>query len=212
MAPPGGLFGLQQRGDDNSEPPDKSSPHATCKDSQSGKHTDQYHPLQGYGYPPSQQPFPGALQFYHQSAFNMTLRSQSTSGASQQYPSYRLPWRGYDLHQGGYGGSQMFPPPQFPGQGPSSPGASRVPPGPPGNHPLNQPISSSSTPPPQHPSGTPGRHPIGLPTKQFQPPADPRKTDDAGIADVPPLPEMSYNEYDGAEESNNLSDLGGAEG
>ena len=65
----------------------------------------------------------------------------------------------------------MFPPPQFPGQGLSSPGAPRVPPGPPGNHPLNQPTSCSSTRPPQPPSGAPERHPIHLPTKSFQPPA-----------------------------------------
>jgi hypothetical protein len=106
----------------------------------------------------------------------------------------------------------MFPPPQFPGQGPSSPGAPRVPPGPPGNHPVNLPTSSSSTPPPQPPSGAPGRHPISLPTKRFQPPAEPRKTDVAGIADLPPLPELSYDEYDAAEESDDSSDLGGAEG
>jgi len=52
MAPPGGLFGLQPRGDNNSESLDRSSPHATRKDSQFGKHTNQYHPPQGYGYPP----------------------------------------------------------------------------------------------------------------------------------------------------------------
>jgi len=42
MAPPVGLFGLQQRGYDNSESPDKSSRHATGKDSQFGKNTNQY--------------------------------------------------------------------------------------------------------------------------------------------------------------------------
>ena len=34
--------------------------------------------------------------------------------------SYGPTWPGYDLHQGGYGGSQMFPPPQLPSQEPSS--------------------------------------------------------------------------------------------
>jgi len=211
MAPPGGQFGSQQRGDDNSESPDKSTPHATRKDSQFGNHTNQY-PPQGYGYPPSQQTFPGAPQFYHRSPFNMTHSSQPTSSASQQYPSSGPPWQGYDLHQGGYGGSQMFPPLRFPGHGPSSPGAPRVPPGPPGNYPLNQPTSSSLTPPPQPPSGAPGRYPTSLPMNRFQPPAEPRKTDVAGITELPRLPEMSYNEYDAANQSNDSSDLGGAEG
>jgi len=212
MAPPGGLFGLEQCGDDISESPDKSSQHATHKDSQCGKHTNQYHPPQGYGYTPLQQPFLGAPQFYHQSPFNMTHSLPPTHSASQQYPSYGPPWQGYYLHQGGYGRSQIFPPPQFPEQGPSSPGAPRVPPGPLGNHPLNQPTSSSSTPPPQPPSSAPGRHPISLPTKRFQPPAEPRKTDVAGIADLPLLPEMSCDEYDAANESDDSSDWGSAEG
>ena len=143
----------------------------------------------------------------------MTHSSQPTSSASEGYPpSYRPPWQGYDLHQAGYGGSQMFPLSQVPGQGPSFPGSLRVPPGPPGNHPVNQPTSSSSTPPPQPPSGAPGRHPISLLTKRFQPPAELRKTDVAGIADLPPLLEMSYDEYDAADESDDSSDLGGAEG
>jgi len=211
IAPPGVLFCSQQHDDDNSESPDKSSRHAIRKDSQFGNHTNQY-PPQGYVYPPSQRPFPGALQFYHQSPFNMTHSSRPTSSASQQYPSYGPPWQGYDLHQGGYGGSQMFPPPQFPGKGLSSPRAPRVPPGPPGNYPLNQQTSSSSTPPPHPPSGAPGRHPISLPTKRFLPPAEPRKTDVAGIADLPPLREMFHNEYDSGDESDDSSDLGGAEG
>jgi len=199
MAPPGGLFASEQRCDDNSESPDESSRHATRIDSQFGILTNQYHPPHGYCYPPAQQPFPGTPQLYHQSPFNMTHSSQPTSGTSQGYPGYGPPWQGYDLHQGGYARCQMFPSPQFPGQGPSSPGAPRVTSGPPGNHPINLPTSSSSTPPPQPPSGAPGRHPISLPTTRFQPPAEPPKTDDAGIADLPPLPELSYDEYDAAE-------------
>jgi len=114
MAPPGGLFGSQQCGDDNSESPDQSSRHANRKDSQFGIHTNQYHPPQWYSYPPSQQPFAGAPQFYHQSPFNMTHSSQPTSSTSQGYPGYGPPWQGYDLHQGGYDGSQMFPPSAVP--------------------------------------------------------------------------------------------------
>jgi len=114
MAQPGGLFGLQQCGDDNSESPDESSRHAIRKDSQFGIYNNQCHPPQGYGYPSSQQPFPGTPQFYHQSPFNMTHSSQPTSSTSQGYASYGPPWQGYDLHQGGFGGSQMFPPSAVP--------------------------------------------------------------------------------------------------
>jgi len=188
MAPHGGLFGAQQRGDDNSESPDECSHHVTRKDSQFGIHTNQYHLLQGYGYPPSQQPFPGALQFYHQSPFNMTRSSQPTSSTSQGYPGYGPPWQGYDLHQGGYRRSRMVPPPQFTGRGPSSPGAPSVPPGPPGNHPVNPPTSSSSTPPPPPRFGAPGRHSISLETKRFEPPAEPRTTAIICIADMSLLP------------------------
>jgi len=212
IAPPCGLFGLQQRGDGNSELPDKSSRHAIRKDSQFGKDTNQYHPPQGYGYPPSQQPFPGAPQFHHQSPFNMTHSLQPTSSASQGYPSYRPPWQRYDLHQGGYGGPQMFPPPLFPAHGPASPGAPRVPPAPPENHPLNQPTSASFTPSPQPPAGMARRHRKSLPTKRFQPPAEPWKIDVVGIADLSPLPEMSYDKYEAADKSYDSSDSGGAEG
>jgi hypothetical protein len=38
------------------------------------------------------------------------------------------------------------------------------------------------------------------------------KRDVAGIADLPPLPELSYDDYDAAEESDHLSDLCGADG
>jgi len=106
----------------------------------------------------------------------------------------------------------MFPHPQFTEQWQSSQGAQSVPPGPSGNHPVNQPTSSSSTPPPQPSSGAPGRHPISILMKRFQPAAEPRTTYVTGIAKLPPLAEMSEDKYDAAEESDNLSDLGGAEG
>jgi hypothetical protein len=95
----------------------------------------------------------------------MTHSSQPTTSASQGYPGYGPPWQGYDLHQGAYGGSQMFPPPQIPGQGSSSAGAPRLLPGPPENHPLNPPTSSSSNPPPEPPSGAPSSPPTSLPMK-----------------------------------------------
>jgi hypothetical protein len=139
MALPGGLFGMQQRREDNSESSENSSQTATGKDSQFGKQTNQYQPPHGYGYLPSQQPFPGPPLFYQHSPLNMTHSSQPTTSASEGYPGYGPPWQGYDLHQGGYGGSQMFPPPQIPGQGSSSAGAQRLPPGPPETHPVNPP-------------------------------------------------------------------------
>ena len=103
------------------------------------------------------------------------------------------------------------PPPQLLGQGLSIPGAPRVPPGPRGNHPVNHPTSSSSTPPPQPPSGAPRRHPICLQMTIFQLPAELRKTSVAGIMDLPPLLEMSNDEYDAADESDNSLDMGSAE-
>jgi hypothetical protein len=44
------------------------------------------------------------------------------------------------------------------------------------------------------------------------PTAEQRKTDVARIADLPPLPEISYDEYDADDECDHSSDLGGAEG
>jgi len=106
----------------------------------------------------------------------------------------------------------MFPPPQFPGPVLSSPGAPRVPPGPLGNRPVNQPTFYSLTPPPQPPSSAPGRNPTSLLTKRFQPSAEAWKTDVMGIGNFPPMPEMSYDIYDAADESEDSSDLGGVEG
>ena len=61
-------------------------------------------------------------------------------------------------------------------------------------------------------SGGRGRPPISLQTKTFLLPAEPRKTDVTRIADLPPSPEVSYDEYDADDESEDSSDLGGAEG
>ena len=105
----------------------------------------------------------------------------------------------------------MFPSQQFTGQEPSSPGAPRVPPAPPQNNLVIQPTSSTSTPYENLPT-TPGPPRMGLPTKQFQPAAEPRRTDVAGIAELPPLPEITYDEFDADYESSDSSDLGCAEG
>jgi hypothetical protein len=190
MAPPGGLFGSQQRPDDNVGASDNHAGNTPNKDTQFGQPTNQFPPPPGYSYPPSQPPFPGAPQFYHHAPFNMTPSSQPSSGATQGYASYGPPWQGYDFPQGGYGGPQMFPPQQFPGQGPSSPGAPRVPPALPGRIAVIRPTSPASTPYGQLP-GAPGRPPISIPTTRFQPAAEPGRTDVSGIADLPPLPEIS---------------------
>jgi hypothetical protein len=80
-----------------------------------------------------------------------------------------------------------------------------------GNIPVIRPTSFSSTPYGQLP-GAPGRPPISLPTKRFKPAAEPPRTDVAGIADLPPLPEIAYDEFDADYESDDSLYLGGDEG
>jgi len=157
MTPLGGLFGTQHTLEVNSESSDNCSRTATGEDRHCGKPTNQYHLPQGYGYPPPLRPFAGYPQFYHHFSFNMRHSTQPTTSASKGYPSYRPQWQGYDLHQGGNGGYQMFPPPQLAGQGPSSPGAPSVATGPLENNPVNRPTSSSCNHPPGPRSGAPGR-------------------------------------------------------
>jgi hypothetical protein len=48
--------------------------------------------------------------------------------------------------------------------------------------------------------------------KQFQQAAEPRKTDVAWIANLPPLPHISYGKYDADYGSDDSFDLGEAEG
>jgi len=111
-----------------------------------GIHTNLYHPPYGYGYPPLQQLFADALQFYHHSLYDITHNgSLPTTSASQRFPCYGPLWQGCDLHKGGFGGSQMFLAKQFPGQGLPSLSALRVPLKPPWNNPVNLLTSSSST-------------------------------------------------------------------
>jgi len=191
MAQSGSLFGSQQCAEDNVGASNHNAGNTHSKDTQFGQPPNQIHLPLGYSFPPSQPAFPGAPQFYHPIQFNMTPSSQpSSGGGTQAYQSYGLSWQGYDFQQDGYGGPQMFPPQQFAGQGPSSPGTPRVPPSQAGNYPVNWPTSSSSTPYGQFP-GAPGRPPISLPMKRFQPAAEPCRTDVARIADLPPLPEFS---------------------
>jgi hypothetical protein len=186
MAPSGALFGSPQRPENNVGASDNNAGNTPSKDTQFRQHPNQIHPPLGNSYPPSQPPFPGD-------------------------ESYLPSWQGYDFSQGGYGGHQMFPHQQLAGQGQSSPGVPRVPPEPAGNHLVNRATSFSSTLYEQIP-GAPGRPPISLPMKRFQPAAEPRRTDVAGIVDLPPLPDNSYHEFDRDAESNDSSDLGVAEG
>jgi len=104
----------------------------------------------------------------------------------------------------------MFTPQQFTGHGPSSPGTPQVPPALPGSNPVILPTSSTSTVPPQHFSVA-GRPPISLSTKQFQLAVEPHRIDVAVIANLPALPEISYDKHNADHESDALSDLGGAE-
>jgi len=208
-APTGGVCGWQQHPDDNVGVSHINTGNRRCKDSQFWPPMNQFHPPPGYSYLTAQPPFPGAPLFYHRAPFNMTPSSEPISGATQGYPSYRPSWQGYDSPQRCYGGHQKFPPQQFAGQGPSSPGAPRVPPAPPGNNAVILPTSSASTPYEQHP-GAPARPPIALPTKQFQQTAELRSADFAGIQDLPQLPRISYDKFDEDYESDDSSDLGSA--
>ena len=166
MAPTVGLFSSQQRPEDNVGASHNNAGSTPSKDTQFRQPANQYHPPQGYSYPLSQPPFPGAPQFYHHPPFNMTPSSQLSSAATQGYLSHGPSWQGYDFPQRSYGGPQMFPPQQFTGQGPSSPGVPRVPPAPPPNYPVIRPTSSTSTPCAQLP-GVPGRPPLACQQNYF---------------------------------------------
>jgi len=63
IAPPGGRFCLWHSYDNNSESSDNTQQTATGIVIWFGKSTNQYHPVHGYGNPPSQQPFPGTCSF-----------------------------------------------------------------------------------------------------------------------------------------------------
>jgi len=128
MAPLCGLCGMRQRREDNSEWSANSSWSSTGKDSRFPNHTNQYHPLHAYVDPPPQQPFPGTPQFHQNSPFNMTHSSQWTTSTRQGFRRCGPQWQEYDLHQGGWGESQMFTPLQIRGPGPAFPGPLRVPP------------------------------------------------------------------------------------
>jgi len=80
-----------------------------------------------------------------------------------------------------------------------------------GNNPVNRPTASSSTPYGQIP-GVPGRPPISLAITRFQLSVDLRRTDEAGIPDLPTLSEIASDEFDTDSESDDLFDWGGTDG
>jgi hypothetical protein len=92
MAPSSMLFGVQQRPDDNVGASDNNAGNTLSKDTQFGQPANLFHspplPPPGYSYSPSQPPFPGTAQFYHQAPLNMTPCLQPTSSATEGYPGY----------------------------------------------------------------------------------------------------------------------------
>jgi len=177
----------------------------------------QFHLLLGYGYRPSQQPISVPPQFYHHSPFNITHSLQPITNTLQGYPGNVPAWQEYDLHQGSYTRSQKFPHPQFSAQWLSSVGTPRVPPAQPRNNPVILPASSSSTPPPGPRSAAPGpssnahvRPPISHPTKIFQLAVELRNTTITGILDIPPLLANSCDKCEAEDETEDSSNLGGA--
>ena len=104
MAATGRLFGSQQWPDDYLGASDADARNSTSKHTQCEQPRNQYHPPPGYGYLPLQPPFLGTPQFYHPAPFNMTPRSQPSSGATEGYLSYGPTWEAYDFLQGGCGG------------------------------------------------------------------------------------------------------------
>jgi len=212
MAPPGGLFGSQQRPDDNVEASYNNAGNTPSKDTQFGQPTNQIHPPPGYSYLPLQPPFPGAPQFYHPAPFNMTPSSQPSSAATQGYRSYGPSWQAYDFPQGGYGGPQMFPPQQFAGHGLSSPGAPRVPPAPPRNNPVIWPTLSSSTAPGQLPGAPRIPPPLASQRNHFSLLWNHGGQMLQGLPICLHYQRFPIAEYDADYESNNSSDLGGAKG
>jgi len=136
MAPPSAITSLQQQLHNNLRLLENISQTATSKDCPFGVHTIQYDLPPWYGYPPAQQSFSSTHWFHQHSTFKMTPSSQPRTSAKQGFRRYGQPWPGYEVSEDSYGVSQMFPPGQFPGTGPSSPGAPRVTPALPGNNPV----------------------------------------------------------------------------
>ena len=80
-----------------------------------------------------------------------------------------------------------------------------------GNIPVIRLTTSSSTPYGQIP-GAPRTPTISLPIKRFQPDAELYRIDVVEIAELSPLPEISYEEINADAESNDSLDMSGAEG
>jgi hypothetical protein len=109
MGPPRGLFGSQQRPEDNVGASDINAGNIRRKNSPFRQTPNRNPPQPWYGYLPSQGLFPSALHFYHPAPFDITLSSQPGSAATQEYLSYGPLWQGHNFPRGGYGGPEMFP-------------------------------------------------------------------------------------------------------
>jgi hypothetical protein len=138
VASPVELYGSQPQPEENVGSSDFNTGNTSSKDTQFQQPPNQLYPPQWYSYPPSQPQVPGAPQFCHPAPLNLTPISQLICGVTEEYTSSGSSWQGYDFPPGGYSGAPMFPIQQFPGQAPSSPDASGVPPAPPGTIPVIQ--------------------------------------------------------------------------
>jgi len=88
--PPGGPNGSEQCGDNFSGWSGNGSRTTPHKNSPSMKRVNQYHPVHGYSYTHSLQPFPCTLQFNHHSPFNVTPNSsQPAISVSHRFPTDR---------------------------------------------------------------------------------------------------------------------------
>ena len=86
MALLGGFFTWQLYSNDNLGSSDNSSLTDISLVTPCGKHTNQFHPPHGYGYPPSQRPFPSAPQFYHHSPLNTMPSFLPSTSWSEGFP------------------------------------------------------------------------------------------------------------------------------
>jgi len=212
MARPRRVFGTEQCHKVNSESSENSSQSRTGKDSRFGeKPINIIHRM-------------GMVTSNHSHQIQALHSVISTLNSTWQTVRNEPPVQDKDIQVISHSGKDMTsakvvmvglkwsPPPHIPGRELSSPGAPRVPPRLPENHPVNLPTPFSSNPPHECPSSVPWGLQISLPTKTCQLPAEPWKAHVARIAFSPPSPVMSVHKYDYDDENNVSSSLGSAEG
>lgn len=91
IAPPCGLFGLQQCPDGNLGLSDNDAANTRSKDARWEQQMTWLHPLPRYGCSPPPAPFPGTTHFGSPALFNMTPGSWTRTGTTEGYPSYEPP-------------------------------------------------------------------------------------------------------------------------